>query len=288
MIRKLLLMTSLKSIWLAFMIFLTTCAHGQVFLNGSFEDNTAPGDQINVTNAVYNSLVNNSIAFGSYNGGGLAGGNMDIIGSANYCASPAQDGSWYVALTGGGTDAISLELSSPLITGNLYTITYFDRHGFLSNNVPHPFYIGVSISDTIFGTTVFTSPIPDSCGWSMRSFSFISPDTCRYITAKLSAGGPTTSWCHLDNFSFEGATSTDSEQEKVSYRVFPNPAREFFTVTNDKGADAVSKIRLWSVFGQVLSEHRPGIIDISNLPPGIYLAELQTEDHSTFIKFIKE
>ncbi len=281
-------MTFSKATGLAFMISLTTCAHGQVFLNGSFENNTAPGDQINVTNAVYNSLMNNSIAFGSYNGGGPAGGNMDIIGSANYCASPAQDGSWYVALTGGGTDAISLELSSPLVTGNLYTITYFDRHGFLSNNVPHPFYIGVSTSDTSFGTTVFTSPIPDSCVWSLRSFSFISPDTCRYITAKLSAGGPTTSWCQLDNFSFEGATYTNGDQEKVSYRVFPNPARDYITVTNDRNTGLVLKLRLWSVFGQILSEHMPGPINIANLSPGIYLTELQLEDHSTFIKFIKD
>lgn len=53
-------------------------------------------------------------------------GDMDIITSNAYCGL-AQNGAWYVALTGSGTDAISLKLSSPLSAGQTYTISFYDR-----------------------------------------------------------------------------------------------------------------------------------------------------------------
>ena len=98
----------------------------QSFLNGDFEVNTAGTDQINIPNSLYSSLMSNSTAFGSWGGGGPTGGDMDIYNSIIYCGM-AQSGNWCVALTSGGTDAISLQLSSPLNTGTNYIITFYDR-----------------------------------------------------------------------------------------------------------------------------------------------------------------
>ena len=70
--------------------------------------------------------MTNSTAFGNLYGGGANGGDMDIITSNVYCDAP-QHGNWYVALTSGGTDAISLSLSSSLIAGNTYSISFYDR-----------------------------------------------------------------------------------------------------------------------------------------------------------------
>src|SRR5690242_12780899 len=80
-------------------------ASSQSFLNGSFESNSVSGDQINMTNAAFNAAMANTFAFGSY-------GDMDIITSSTW--GPPQSGSWYVALTGGGTDIITLKASAPL------------------------------------------------------------------------------------------------------------------------------------------------------------------------------
>ena len=61
--------------------------------------------------------MDNSTAFGSY-------GNIDILNSNTYCNSSGIDGEWYIALTGDGTDAISLNLDTNLDSGAVYTINF--------------------------------------------------------------------------------------------------------------------------------------------------------------------
>ena len=107
------------------MFFLPVCflcavsAHSQVFLNGDFENNTAGTDQINISNAAYGGFMANSVAFGTF-------GDIDIVTSGTYCGF-RQSGCWYVALTGNGTDAFSMRLSAPLVTGNSYTMSFWDK-----------------------------------------------------------------------------------------------------------------------------------------------------------------
>src|SRR3954468_22573577 len=98
---------------------LSFCVNGQTFLNPSFEFNTAGTDQINLTNPAFNAMMANTIAFGSY-------GDMDIITSTTWCAS-GHLSAWYVALTGSGTDAFSMQLNAPLVAGNTYSISFWDR-----------------------------------------------------------------------------------------------------------------------------------------------------------------
>ena len=93
-------------------------ASAQSFLNGDFENNTAAvgTDQINLSNANFNTMMPNTFAFGTY-------GDMDIINTTTYTGGP-QKGSWFVAFTGGGTDIISMELTS-LIVSTLSAISKF-------------------------------------------------------------------------------------------------------------------------------------------------------------------
>ncbi|MBL0342764.1 MAG: hypothetical protein IPP71_18865 [Bacteroidetes bacterium] len=107
-----------------FVFVVSNTSYGQIFLNGDFEINTAGVDKVNIVNSQYNSFMSNSVAFGNWNSGGPNGGNMDIITSNTYCGLGAQQGNWYVCLTGGGTDAISLQLSVPLVAGNSYEISF--------------------------------------------------------------------------------------------------------------------------------------------------------------------
>jgi hypothetical protein len=168
---------------------------GQTFLNGDFENNTAgmAYDQINLSNAVFNTMMPNTFAFGSY-------GDMDIISSATYTGGP-QKGSWFVAFTGGGTDAISMELSSNLIQGKRYTITFWDKCG--AGFVTQPFQIGVSDARDAFGTAVYTCDAMPVVGvWTKRTFSFEAPLSGKYITVQLSGGANIGDWAQADNFSF--------------------------------------------------------------------------------------
>lgn len=169
----------------------------QQFLNGDFEKTTAPPgvDQINLSNASFNSMMANSFAFGTY-------GDMDIINSAVYNGA-AQNGSWFVAFTGGGTDAISMELSSPLIAGKSYTITFWDKAS--SSFFPQQFQIGVSNEKSSFGTPVFTGEMPVTGVWTKRSFSFTAPLSGIYITVQLAGANDISKWAQADNFSLSSS-----------------------------------------------------------------------------------
>jgi hypothetical protein len=170
-------------------------ACGQSFLNGDFENNTAGigTDQINLSNAAFNTMMPANFAFGSY-------GDMDIINTATYDGA-AQKGSWFVAFTGGGTDAISMELTSDLIQGKRYTITFWDKCG--AGFVTQPFQIGVSEAKDAFGTTVYTCDAMPVVGvWTKRTFSFVSPLSAKYITVQLAGANNINDWAQADNFSF--------------------------------------------------------------------------------------
>src|SRR3990172_1724576 len=142
----------MKRFLLLFLFILALIPFGksQAFLNGSFEINTAGTDQINISNAAYNGFMANSVAFGTF-------GDMDIITSATYCGL-AQDKCWYVAFTGSGTDAITMQLSAPLVTGNSYTISFFDKGcwGTYSTSGP-PVQIGLSTIPGATGTVIYNA-----------------------------------------------------------------------------------------------------------------------------------
>ena len=187
-------------------LFICGTTYSQSFLNGDFENNTASVDQTNMTNATFNAFMSNSVAFGNSFGGGPSGGNMDIITSSTYCGSP-QNGNWFVALTSGGTDAISLELSSALVAGNCYTISFYDRS---CSPYPagSPIQIGVSNVNNNFGSLVYTAPTPIyNGGWTHRTFSFIAPINGIYITITCAGSNNVNNWTQVDNFSIDDSYS---------------------------------------------------------------------------------
>jgi len=150
---------------------------GQTILNGSFENNTAGTNQINLPNASFTAMMANCTSFGTY-------GDLDII-TTN-------------AFTGSGTDMIAMKLSQPLIQGNSYTLTFYDRG--CNPWIPYPFDIGVSLTDTNFGTTVLNGTQTPVVGvWTQRTVTFIAPNSGQYITVRMNGGG-LGDWAHVDNF----------------------------------------------------------------------------------------
>ncbi|MFL5763157.1 MAG: gliding motility-associated C-terminal domain-containing protein [Bacteroidia bacterium] len=172
----------------------------QTFLNGDFEINTAGTDQINVTNAAFNGFMASTIAYGSY-------GDMDIIQSATYCGL-AENGLWYTALTGSSTDAITMQLSAPLVAGTSYTITFWDRGcwGSFSASAP-PVRLAVATAPGTLGTPVYTAPAPVNGTWVMRTATFVAPVSGLYISVDLPSGG-LGDWTQIDNFTFVTTTTT--------------------------------------------------------------------------------
>ncbi len=170
-------------------------SHTQNLLNGSFENNSAGFDQINIfSNTDFNSFMSDTYAFGSF-------GNMDIISSTTYCGG-AQNGSWFVALTGGLTDAIAMALSTPLVSGQTYTLTFWDRGCIAFSSSSPPAQIGVSNAIDNIGTIVYTAGVPVDAAWTQRTATFTAPFDCTYITVST-ATGSTGDWVQIDNFSLE-------------------------------------------------------------------------------------
>ncbi len=184
---------------------------GQYFLNGSFENNIATTNQSNITNYIFDSLMSNSVSFGSTRGGGPNGGTITIgkFPDTNHtCGSGAQNGNWYVALAKNpyaslSADSISLKLSSHLIAGYSYSISFYTQ----SCSFPGFLQIGISNNNNTFGRTIYTTPFLDTIGgvyttiWIKRSFTFIAPISALYIT--ITSVGSNSSWLKVDNFTFD-------------------------------------------------------------------------------------
>jgi hypothetical protein len=187
----------LKSIKSIVFLLLNNLAFGQSFINGDFEINSSQGTQINLANADFNSFMSNCYGFGT-------DGNLDIIYSTLFSGSP-NSGNWFVALTGGGTDALSLELNLPLITGNNYEIIFYDKKDAISS--AFPIEIGLSTTNNSFGETIYTSPtLALDATWTQRVFTFIAPNNGQFVTVRQQEG-TTGNWVHIDNFTISCAVN---------------------------------------------------------------------------------
>jgi hypothetical protein len=182
----------------------------QCFVNGDFENHKASRDEINLSNTAFNNMMTGVTAFGSY-------GDVDIIRSSDYGGSGAQSKSWYIALTGGGTDIVAIELSEALTAGKKYTISFYDRAA--SGYVAHPIQIGLSTSNTSFGTVVydFTESAVNSV-WTRREFSFTAPLAGKYLTVQMPKGDIQT-WVNVDNFKFGNSVCDTDRKDDIIVKV---------------------------------------------------------------------
>jgi hypothetical protein len=167
--------------------------------NGNFENNKAGSDQINLSNDALNAMLPGVYSFGSY-------GDVDIINSSSYGGGGAQDKTWYIALTGGGTDIVSLHLTSPLQRNKKYKLTFYDR---LDKGYPAtPIIIGLSNSKDNVGTGIYrTEETARLNVWSKREFIFSSNNSEQFITVQMQAGG-LYDWVNIDNFELSETTES--------------------------------------------------------------------------------
>ena len=174
-------------------MFYIQIANAQSFLNGSFETTTSTGCNYNMNNATYNSLMSNSNAFGSYQA-------LDIVVSGCYIPS-VPDGLYAVSIANNPPnniqgEAISLQLSTALIMGNSYTIS-FEALAITSFGPQGNLLIGASTSNSTFGTTIYTANTVNTA-WTNFTFTFVAPNNSTNITVMPVAG--VSSWNSIDNF----------------------------------------------------------------------------------------
>ena len=211
-----------KYLLLFLLVFSHSIFKSQTFLNGSFEINTAVNNQINLSNAGFNGFMSNTFAFGTT-------GNMDIIRTNTWGGGFAQHCTWYVALTGSGTDIFSMTLSAPLVTGTTYTISFWDRKdaGFAA----FPVQIGLSTVNNAAGTVIYTAPVaPTNNVWTQRTFTFVAPNNGQFITVRQN-GGSTSSWAHVDNFVLNNTSSAGNLNITPSATTICVGSSAIFTVT---------------------------------------------------------
>jgi hypothetical protein len=154
---------------LLLLLLIAHTSHSQTILNGDFENNVAGGDLINLSNASFNFYMSDSYSFGT-------NGNLDIIASTTYCGIGPESGTWYVAFTGGGTDALSLKINQPLQQGNSYTISFADTFCDFNNYVNHRYVFGLSETEDNLGTTSHTASYPIEDEWTEKEFTFEAPN----------------------------------------------------------------------------------------------------------------
>lgn len=164
--------------------------NSQTIINGSFENNNGivGNDYLDLTNTQFNNLVDNCYSFGisSYS-------NIDLI-SRDVWDGLAQDGDWYVGLSGIDGDRVSLEITDSLEIGEEYKITFYDRSR--ENNGKTSVIIGVSEENNDFGIEVFQGGETNHNKWKLRYFTFIATIKAKYITVKADNTG----WAKIDNF----------------------------------------------------------------------------------------
>lgn len=212
----------MKTLILFCLVALGHISLGQTIINGNFEIHNATYDIINMSNSECNNQLRDINSFGSY-------GDIDIIKSGSYGGGGAQDGTWYIGLTGGGTDIISMKLSQPLVQGKKYTISFYDRK---DNNYPvSPIQLGLSNDKGSFGAVICTTDETAILNkWTERIFTFSAPNNGQYITVQMTQGG-IQEWVNLDNFSFKNPKCDQTIQVMASANEIVQGGSATFTVS---------------------------------------------------------
>lgn len=268
---------------------------GQDFVNGGFEKN---GNMclINTSVEVFNANVRNTHAFGSFR--------RPDIASNNCGQGDAKEGNWFIGLaTNIGSnitsEAVTLELTQPIVKGSQYTLSFWTR-GRLTSDLP-TIDLGVSSNDTTGGFVFYTVAAASIKlnEWSEVSVRFTAPQDGKYISVRVHNTSQN-SGVWLDGFKMSTVFVPDNvvvmnpvkntvpvnhNQHKVSANeigeIYPNPSAGVFKVSAD--SNALISLTVFNTLGGTIEEHKstdvepiPTSIDLSDQQPGLYFVELAT------------
>ncbi len=234
--------------------------------NGSFENNTATGNTLNLTSG-WDTTVISSFE--------VDGGSMDLI-TANNCGT-ASDGNWFVTCSPQGGlwpyMAFSFKLDPPLVAGNQYTLSFDKR--FCGPN-SSPIDIGISTDSTMLGTVIHTFAAPTTNTWFTETYLFTAPMDAAYLTVNVGVSGGTGT-VGLDNFILEEAAVGISEVAVGDVKVFVDAESGMLTITLPANGKR-NEIEIYNAQGAIVYhseiETEQCRVNLSTLPAGIYFAKV--------------
>ncbi len=239
-------------------------SHGQnLIINGDFENNKLTYDTINCTTPAFNSLISDVISFGTEP-------NPDIIESNGYCNWPEHK-KWYIALTGGGTDAVALKLSSKIVAGNVYALSFWDEG---CNFGLYGFKVGISTNDSTFGTEVYKAPNSVQSVWKNRLDTFTAPVSGLYLTIE-GWNGDIGCWNQLDNMSLISLSSLTASIKMQAAKVCVN---QFDTIAYNGNGDTTDTYTWNFGTGNAISGAGAGPYRVEWAAAGTYYVSVRVTD----------
>ena len=265
----------------------------QTFINGDFENNTSLNCDYNNTDVIFNQKVSNVYAFGM----GYAGSNGGYVGEIDIqtfgCFINPQNGSWRLGLSSDlnepTSDSITIELTSSLIIGETYELTFHLFGNVEFDNTLANIDIGESLNPDEFGILIDTfSPNNDS--WKEISVIFTATQESNYISVRNEIGGD--GWNQVDNFSITLSNlSIDESNQKINFLLYPNPATSSITLDFKQNISS-GLLTIYDLSGKSLSRKEINnesfvSLDLNNIPSGVYFIKLDFEKKSDVFKFLK-
>lgn len=274
---------------LSFAIAIPAMVNGQDFLNGSFEQN---GNLclINTSTSVFNANVKYTHAYGYQR--------RPDIASSDCGKGDAKDGNWFVGLATNiqgknPSEAITLELSSPLVKGAQYSLTFYARQRTVAPNLE----LGQSVADSLNGQIFYTvSSANIGENWTEINVRFTALNEGKFISVRATNANQI-SGVWLDGFKMHEIFQPDNvvmtsktepskgnpevvkKEVRTEVGLFPNPSEGVFKVNRDT-SELVSLV-VYNMLGSPVEEHVatqdqpvPDHIDLSDQQPGMYFVEM--------------
>jgi hypothetical protein len=176
----------MKKIILPIAMLLATAVNGQGFVNGSFESTSSTGCDYNNGIAEFNSVMNNVVMY--------AGWETDIHQNGCYVSS-IPDGIKAIGLA--SDDAINIELTEALISGEDYVLTFW-KHANSYTATSGTIELGSTEDSGVAGISIGSAAPGAFDTWIEHSFTFTAPNNGTHISVANTVTGH---WNQVDNFS---------------------------------------------------------------------------------------
>ncbi len=256
--------------------------NAQTFLNGSFENTTSTGCDYNMTNDDFNAKMQKVYGYGAAN-------ELDIQITGCYIPS-VPNGLKVISLnaraSNSGVDAVAMELSAPLVSGQTYTISFQALGSIEFSTVLATINIGCSLTGNNLAPPTIYTPTLSAGEWKLFTFSFVAPNNGKYITIiPQSNAAAASAWTNFDAFTITPGLSTTESENSQSVKIYPNPVQDYLNVSGLKKSENYSIINAagQKVMKGTVSENEK--IDAQKLSSGLYFLLLE---NGSKIKFLKK
>ena len=81
------------------------------------------------------------------------------------------------------------------------------------------------------------------------------------------------------------AALSNANNQKVEFKVYPNPTTDFLNILTD---EQILEVSIFDINGKQILKLNEKRLDVSNLTSGIYLIEVKTASGKSILKFVKK